>query len=98
MPQENVIIDPLVRDLMERAAIGEAAKQFLRSGLGKHLTERATQEVDEALAELVEVSPTRNDQIGELQNQIKVASKAITWLAEAISEGDNAMNQLSEES
>lgn len=96
MPQENVIIDPLIKDLMERAAIGEAAKQFLRSGLGKHLTERATQEVDESLAELIVVNPSRGDLVMELQNQIKVASKAITWLAEAISEGDNAMNQLEE--
>jgi len=96
MSGENPIIDPLIRDLMDKAATGEAAKMFLRSGLGKHITARATQEADEAICQLIVVDPNRTDLVLALQNQIKVAAQALTWLAEAISEGDNALNQLEE--
>lgn len=97
MSGENKVIEPLIRDLMEKAATGEAAKMFLQSGLGRHITERATHEVDEALEELIDADPYNAVLISAIQRRIRVASQAITWLAEAISEGDNALSQLSDE-
>ena len=70
MTGENVIIDPLIRELMESAALGEAAKQFLGSGLGKHITQRAADEVDEALAELIDADPNDAAAILALQTRI----------------------------
>lgn len=98
MTGENVIIDPLIKQLMESAATGEAAKMFLQSELGRHITQRAADEVEEALAQLVEVPPTDSARIAELQTQIKVAKQSIVYLTEAIAEGDNALRQLHDES
>ena len=98
MTGENVIIDPLIRQLMESAATGESAKLFLQSDLGRHITQRAADEVEEALALLVEVPPTDSARIAELQTQIKVARQSIVYLTEAIAEGDNALRQLHDES
>ena len=90
----NVVIDPLIRELMESAATGEAAKLFLGSGLGKHIAQRAADEVDEALAELIEADPNDAAAIRALQTRINVARQSVVYLAEAISEGDNALQQL----
>ena len=94
MTGENVIIDPLIKQLMESAATGEAAKLFLQSGLGRHIAQRAADEVEEALALLVDVPPTDSVRIADLQAQVKVARQSIIYLTEAIAEGDNALRQL----
>lgn len=93
----NVVIDPLIRELMESAATGEAAKLFIQSALGRHLTARAAIEVEDALAELVDAPATDALAIAALQTRIKVASQAIAWLAEAMTEGENALRQLQDD-
>ena len=94
----NPILDPIVNQLMEQAATGEAAKAFLQSGLGSYITQRANDEADDAMAALIEADPANPTVIASLQMKIRVATQAVTWLVEAISEGDNAMRQLHEES
>ena len=98
MTNENVVIDPMVRQLMESAAIGEAAKMFLRSDLGQHIASRAADEVEEAIAKLVDHDPNDAKGIAALQSTINVAKQSIIYLTEAIAEGDNSMRQLHEES
>ncbi len=98
MSQENAIFDPLMRELMESAATGEAAKLFLQSDLGRHLTARAADDVDAAIEKLIEADPNDAAQIMALQTEIKVAKQAIIYLTDAISTGDNAMRALHEES
>ena len=97
MTQDNPIIDPQLRALMESAAIGEAAKLFLQSDLGRSITARAVEEVDEALVELVDADPADAALIASIQSRIKVPSKAISWLTDAIAEGDNAMERIHNE-
>ena len=79
------------------AATGEAAKLFIQSALGRHLTARAALEVEDALAELVDAPATDALAIAALQTRIKVASQAIAWLAEAMTEGENALRQLQDD-
>lgn len=98
MSTDNVIIDPLIRQLMDSAATGEAAKLFLGSDLGRHVAQRAADEVEETLALLVDAPAADSARIAELQTQIKVARQAIVYLTEAIAEGDNALRQLHDES
>ena len=98
MNTDNVVIDPLIRELMETAATGEAARLFLGSDLGRHIAQRAANEIDEALARLIEAPATDSARIAELQTQIKVAKQSIIYLTDAIAEGDNALRQLHEES
>ena len=90
----NVVIDPLIRELMESAATGEAAKLFLGSGLGKHIAQRAADEVDEALSELIDADPHDARAILALQTRIKVARLSVIYLTDSIAEGDNALQQL----
>ena len=98
MSQENAVFDPLIRELMESAATGEAAKLFLQSDLGRHLTARASDDVDEAIEKLIEADPNDSARILALQTEIKVAKQAIIYLTDAIASGDNAMRALHEES
>lgn len=93
----NVVIDPQIRALMESAATGMAAKEFIASDFGKHLVEKATIEVDEALAELVDAEPADADSIRAIQNRIHIAQSAIRWLMESITEGENAMRELDQD-
>lgn len=92
------VIDPILKDLMESASTGEAVKMFLQSELGRSITNRAVEEIDEAMAELVEADADNRALISSIQNRIKVPSRAISWLTDAIAEGDNAMMRLNEES
>lgn len=94
----NPALDPMLKQLMESAAIGEAAKTFLQSGLGVHLTQRANDEADAAMTELITVEPTNAAKVAELQARIRVAAQAVAWLTEAIAEGENALRQLHEDS
>ena len=94
----NPALDPVIKQLMESAAIGEAAKTFLQSGLGSHITQRASDEADAAMTELITVEPTNAAKVAELQARIRVAAQAVAWLTEAIAEGENALRQLHEDS
>lgn len=98
MSHGNAIIDPLVRELMESAATGEAAKLFLNSEFGRGITARAVEEVEEAYADFVEADPNDAKLIAYIQRRIKVPIRAITWLTEAVDAGDYAMRQLHEAS
>lgn len=94
----NPALDPVIKQLMESAAIGEAAKTFLQSGLGSHITQRASDEADAAMSALINVDPTNAAQVAALQLRIRVATQAIAWLTEAMAEGENALRQLHEDS
>ena len=93
---ETIVIDPMIKELMESAAIGEAAKMFLQSELGGHIARRAAEEVEAATASLIEADPTDIRLVAELQTTIKVAKQGITWLVDAMTSGDHAMKQLNE--
>lgn len=94
----NPILDPIIKQLMDQAATGEAAKAFLQSGLGGYITQRANDEADDAMAALIEVDAANTLAVAVLQMKIRVATQAVAWLMEAISEGENALRQLHEES
>ena len=91
---ETVVIDPMIKELMESAAIGEAAKMFLQSELGGHIARRAAEEVEAATVRLIEADPADISLIARLQTEIKVSKQGITWLVDAMTSGDHAMRQL----
>ena len=90
------ITDPIIRQLMETASFGEAAKIFLNSDMGKYIVDKATEEIDEAVAGLIDADPFDTKKITELQLKIRSAQGAITWLGESITEGNHAILQLEE--
>lgn len=77
-------------EIEERIALGEEAKQFLNSPLGKYIQEKAYVLVDGAKEELAVVDPTDARKIAELQNVIARFDKFSEWLNGVILEGDNA--------
>lgn len=94
----NQIIDPIIRELMESAAIGEAARMFLDSALGRHVANRAADDVEEAIAELCDVDPYDGKAVSALQVRINVAKQAMVYLKEAMTNGEHALKQLEDES
>ena len=68
----NNINDPVIKQMLETAAYGEAAKMFMQSDLGKHIANRATDEIEEAMNALIDVSPTNVEAISALQRKARM--------------------------
>ena len=83
--------DPVVRV----AIFGRQVEDFVNSDIGIFMTKRADDEINECLEELKRISadwPWGRRKIARLQNRIAVAERVIHWLAEAITEGHQALN------
>ena len=78
-------------ELNAEAEIGEKAREFLESELGKMLLGMAEQDVLLAQEALETVDPTETEKIRDLQNQAKGGRNFQSWLAELITRGDNAL-------
>lgn len=81
-------------DNLSTAQLGVEAELFKSSGLGRHLNYRAESEIIDASQELCTVDPTDTKAITELQNKVYRANSFITWINEAIEEGDYALNEI----
>lgn len=79
-------------ELVATAELGEAARSFLDSELGKVMVGFADQEASLALFALATVDPTDAQAITKLQNKVMVANWFTQWLRELVDEGDGAIN------
>lgn len=82
--------DPIVRTAM----FGSQVQQFLDSDIGVYLIQRADEQAEEALKELVAADPDKPEVIRSIQNRIRVADSIVSWLREAIEMGSQAEEQL----
>ena len=83
--------DPVVRT----AVFGRQVEEFVNSDIGRHIAKRADDEINDCLEELKRISPDwpwGRRKIARLQNRIATAERVMNWLAEAITEGHQAMN------
>ena len=78
-------------DLIDAAELGEEAKAFIQSDLGKSLLARAEQATLAALNELGECDPTDSKKISALQNRASLGRQFPEWLNEIINIGDEAL-------
>ena len=78
-------------ELIAAAELGEQARKFLESDLGRMLVGLADQEADLAQELLSTVNPTDTTKITELQNQVKVGRWFTQWLNELVLEGDQSL-------
>lgn len=78
-------------ELIAEAEIGDAARKFVASDLGKTLLGMAHQDISDAQLGLEEVDPENPKAIRDLQNKAKVARNFESWLVELISKGENAI-------
>ena len=83
-----------VGDLFRTVAMGLDARQFLDSRIGKHVAQRALDEMYAATQTLAEVDPFDHKAIVQAQLTHRVASAALSWLAQAIEAGAQAESTL----
>ena len=79
-------------ELIATAELGEEAKRFLESDLGKVMVGLAQQEADLAREALETVDPTDTKKITKLQNEVKVSRWFSQWLAELLHDGEAALS------
>lgn len=80
------------QELIAAAELGEQARAFIASDLGRVVLGFADQHVKEALESLGDVPPTDIEKIRDLQNQVKVGRWFPEWLNELLADGENAIN------
>lgn len=78
-------------ELIDAAELGEEARQFVMSPLGKALLDLAAQEVWIAQDEFLRANPKDSDKILELQNRAWRGLKFKEWMEEIIDKGDSAI-------
>ena len=91
-------ISSFSKEMQEKLAkvdFGLQVQAFLRSKIGVYLVERAQREVEEH-TQALKSHPVLRDPNGaaELQMEIKCAENILYWLAEAVSEGTQLMEQM----
>lgn len=81
----------MIDELIAEAEIGDEARKFVESDLGKTLLGMAQQEVARAQEELETVDPLDTKKVVALQNQAKNGRNFEQWLNELISKGEQAL-------
>lgn len=97
MAEQNVVIDPLVTEMLASYELSEKAKQFLTSDLGAYLIERAKNEADEALVGLAGCDPEDAKAIRGFQFKLRVSEAVVEWLGDVIVSGEAAAKALYDE-
>lgn len=87
-----------IDDVIEVAVFGKQVENFLASDVGRYLTIYADSQVREAMEALTKVSPWRRRKITELQNTILLWKGFRLRLAEALTDGEQAVRMLEDES
>jgi hypothetical protein len=81
---------------LAEAELGEAARAFVQSDLGKCVIGMARQDAEAALAKLSTVDPNDSLKIVELQREAAFGNRFEQYLSELIHRGDNALAVLME--
>ncbi|MDT8364298.1 MAG: hypothetical protein RQ714_06585 [Nitrosomonas sp.] len=81
-------------ELYAFAMVGERARDFFTSEIGRYIIGRAADEIEEVKEQLLKTPTWNKRKINRLQQQAKAAQAGIRWLQEAISEGDYAHEAL----
>jgi hypothetical protein len=79
-----------MNEIRRQVAFGIDAKAFMQSNIGVYLQQRANNDIEVAMDGLATVDPTNTNAIRALQNDIKCAGNFLTWMAEAVTEGESA--------
>ncbi len=80
-----------ILDEVEKAEIGEEARHFIESELGKKMLDMADQQLKMAQEALETVDPENSKDIRTLQNKAQISRNFGEWLSELIDQGENAL-------
>ena len=78
-------------ELIEAAELGEKAREFIESDLGKAMIDLAAREVGIAQDKLLTVDAADQKAVRDLQNQAWLGNKFKEWLEEIIDRADGAL-------
>lgn len=81
-------------ELFREAKFMFEVTDFLETPIGRYLVARSDEEIERSLQALSKVDPENAKAVRELQTKIRVASSWQDWLADVITEGRNAHQQL----
>lgn len=79
-------------ELIAQAELGEEARRFMESDLGKCVLGMAEQHTQAALEALGNADPHDTTTIVKLQNEAKYARGFAEYLTELLTEGENAIS------
>ena len=83
--------DEELRELRRKAAIGMDVKAFMQSDAGRHLSERANEEMEAAKEDLLTLDlQLQRKEATHAQLRGRVAAGVLTWLADIVTEGEQA--------
>lgn len=80
--------------LLKQVELGLDTQQFLRTGVGKRILQRAAEQEMESLKAMIDVDVTDTARMRELQANARLGSMVLAWLNEMIVEGENAETAL----
>lgn len=89
-------LDPTTRTLIAEVDLGQQAKEFFQSDIGRYVVGCCQQEVADAQDKLERTAPWRRRRIQELQNQAWRARSLLAWLRGLIESGKAASDALAE--
>lgn len=94
-------IDEREKELFAAATLGEEVRQFLTSNsVGQYLHHRAKQAIKQAEVDALEVDPDgwswfrARNKLRQIRQRALAARLVISWLAEAITDGNQAADEL----
>jgi hypothetical protein len=85
-----------VSDPVAEVEIGEQARKFVDSELGKAMLDLADRELKQAQELLETVDPADEKKVRALQNKAQIARNFGEWLVELIDRGENALIEWSQ--
>ena len=89
-------LDHTTLTLVAEVDLGNQAKDFLSSDLGRHLIGCLKQEIVDAQESLAATSPWRFFKVQELQNRIWGSKFMLSWLRELLVAGKTAQSALND--
>lgn len=95
--EQHIVFEDRVRaqhDLLKTVSLGKECSQFLATGVGAFILDRAIEGREAALESLSSVDSKDSDKIHELQREANVPAFFFTWLNEAIMSGVEAGEQI----
>lgn len=78
-------------ELIAEAVIGDEARQFIESELGRTMLGIADQEIENARLAMEMVDPHDHKAVMKLQNEIALGRRFKGWLIELLNRGENAL-------
>lgn len=76
---------------VEAIELGEEARNFLESHLGKEIMLRANKRYEDNLLLLAKVDPNKPAEIMKIQNQVQLFEQFDEWLREIVDTGNSSL-------